>query len=108
LIVLFLQISNLSMSRVLAENQATQALDFAKHSVDNTPDNIGMLVAKDIDTDQDLDLIGSISLSGLYKIVWWENDGTPASGSWTRRDIGSSTNWITEIEVADMDNDTDW
>ncbi len=105
---LFLLFSNSNMSRVFAESQLAQSFTFVQHLVDSTPELVGMLITADVDDDQDLDLIGSIKTSGVYKIVWWENDGTPAGGSWQQRDIGSSAEWITEVEAADLDGDLDF
>lgn len=107
LVASVLLLSNFRIMSVAAETRSPHGLTFLKHSVDSTPTSVGMLVAVDLDGDQDLDFISNISSAG-YKLVWWENDGTPADGSWTQYTIGTSTTWISEIAAADMDGDLDF
>ena len=63
------------------------------------------LVADDLDGDGDLDLVAA-AFDG-NRITWYENDGTPAVGGWTPRDIATVVSGASSVAVADVDGDGD-
>jgi hypothetical protein len=60
--------------------------------------------AADVDGDGDIDVISS-SL-GNDTVAWYENDGTPAQGNWTARNI-AVLDFPTCVHSADVDGDGD-
>src|SRR3989344_117390 len=72
-------------------------------SVDNGESGARGVGAADVDNDGDTDILG-IGLSGT--VAWYENDGTPFTGSWTSHTVTSSFGGET-ITAGDMDNDGD-
>lgn len=71
------------------------------------------LRAVDLDGDGDVDLLGQSwdEDSGIANSVsWWENDGSPGVGHWTRRVIestASSTYGDGQVAAGDLDGDGD-
>lgn len=71
------------------------------------------LRAVDLDGDGDVDLLGQSwdEDSGIANSVsWWENDGTPGVGHWTRRVIESTANDTygdQQLSAGDLDADGD-
>ena len=61
--------------------------------------------AGDIDNDGDLDILANFMM--VSKITWFENDGTPNSGSWTGHDLFADDQYrySSDIEVVDIDGD---
>jgi hypothetical protein len=60
--------------------------------------------AADIDGDGDTDVVSSSLVDD--DITWYENDGTPARGTWTARDI-DTLDFPTSVQAADVDGDGD-
>ncbi|MBD3351773.1 MAG: hypothetical protein GF364_09840 [Candidatus Lokiarchaeota archaeon] len=56
----------------------------------------------DMDDDTDLDLLTGCN---NYNLTWWENDGTPHSGTWTSHWLGDSDGQIKGIDMLDFDLD---
>jgi hypothetical protein len=92
--------------RMMLAQQTAQGSVFLKHTIENAPelDEIYVLVAVDVDGDQDIDIIGANGSPG--NIVWWENDGSPEIGAWSRHSIGT-TSGSRNLAVADLDGDKD-
>lgn len=61
--------------------------------------------AVDMDADGDMDILGAIWGSGDIK--WWENDGTPADGTWPEHTVAGSFLNASDVAAADIDNDGD-
>jgi hypothetical protein len=69
------------------------------------------LVAVDLDRDGDLDLVGDADVTDGFSshVLWYENDGTPGVGEWTRRTVAASLAPIglDGCAVGDVDGDGD-
>jgi hypothetical protein len=65
------------------------------------------VAAADLDRDGDEDLVASIRDDD--SVYWYENDGTPAVGSWTQRTVASAVEFGPggNVSVADVDGDGD-
>ncbi|MEM6795050.1 MAG: FG-GAP-like repeat-containing protein, partial [Acidobacteriota bacterium] len=59
----------------------------------------------DLDGDGDVDVIGTASNDDA--VAWWENDGAPGDGGWTRRDIDTALLEPAGAEPVDLDLDGD-
>lgn len=66
------------------------------------------VAAGDVDGDGDLDLAGTNN----FRILWWENDGTPLDDtggglgtSWTRHQVSESHNQAQGLSIVDIDRD---
>ena len=78
---------------------------WATNTVTDLADNVRGVAAGDLDRDGDLDLV-----SASYNddaVAWYENDGTPGSGQWTRRLISTGAGGANDVVVADFDRDGD-
>jgi len=60
----------------------------------------------DFDGDGDLDVAASSWVKG-NRLEWFENDGTPAEGTWKRRLIEGNLKETREVIAADIDGDRD-
>ena len=58
----------------------------------------------DLDGDGDLDIVSGGADS---KVSVWRNDGTPFTGTWTKQEAGSHTEWVQSVAVGDLDGDGD-
>ena len=63
------------------------------------------LVVADINGDGDVDLVTANQFED--RVAWYENDGTPASGTWTPHDISTTANGANSVFAADLDSDQD-
>jgi hypothetical protein len=59
----------------------------------------------DLDGDLDLDVLGAAR--DTDEIAWWENDGTPVDGGWTKHTISDSLDRATDVCAKDLDGDGD-
>jgi len=65
--------------------------------------------ATDLDGDEDVDVLSADhgTEAGNAPIIWWENDGSPANGGWTKHRIESDYWAWRGVYAADMDGDGD-
>jgi hypothetical protein len=63
---------------------------------------------QDMDGDGDKDVIGSALFNTPPHIAWWENDGTPTTGTWIQHVIANGSTSTPSIAVSDLDNDGDY
>lgn len=59
----------------------------------------------DLDGDHDCDLI--VVNIWADEVFWFENDGTPRDGGWSRHVIATNQDGAGQVVVADFDNDSD-
>ena len=86
------------------ENEDGTATEWTEHVVDNAFDFAIHVFAKDIDGDNDVDLLGA-ALKG-DAITWWENmDGV--GETWTPHVIDDNFNGARHVCVIDIDKDGD-
>jgi hypothetical protein len=64
------------------------------------------LTAGYIDGDNFLDIVGGAFWGG-DDVSWWQNDGTPLDGGWTKNGIQSSYAGANSVELVDLDDDGD-
>jgi len=84
----------------------TGSLSFTTHTVSGASGVRGVC-SGDIDGDGWVDIVGGLG-GGTDDVIWYENDGTPASGSWTGHTIDSSTvSSPSSVFVVDIDGDSD-
>jgi hypothetical protein len=68
------------------------------------PQELSLVVA-DINGDGDMDVVTANYAED--RIAWFENDGTPTVGTWTRRDVSTAANGAYGVFAADVDSDGD-
>jgi uncharacterized protein YdhG (YjbR/CyaY superfamily) len=78
-------------------------VDFIKHTIGVNFFDTKSVYAIDIDGDTDIDVLGAADFG--VGTVWWENDGTPEDGGWTKHTIDTSNSW--SVYAIDIDGDTD-
>lgn len=61
--------------------------------------------ACDVDADGDPDFVAAADLED--DVAWFENDGSPGTGTWTRRTIVGNLGSATGVDCADLDADGD-
>jgi hypothetical protein len=108
-VTLLSHFSSGSNTKVLARS----VIPFTEHTIDANFDGANTVYAADVDGDSDIDVLGAASDlimggSDWYgEIAWWENDGTPADGGWTKHTIASNFGGAFGVFGMDMDGDTD-
>jgi FG-GAP-like repeat/Secretion system C-terminal sorting domain len=84
------------------ENANGDGLDWIEHPVDGTFEGPNSVYAKDIDGDDDLDVV----CASLRSVTWWENlDGTGLE--WSEHTIDGEVIWARSVYAMDMDGDGD-
>ena len=63
------------------------------------------IATADINGDGDLDVVAGSIISTGVSVAWFENDGTPKNGGWTKHNVDSGFK-CHFIHVADIDGDT--
>ena len=88
------------------ENDGTPAVGgWAEHVISMAADGAWSVVAADVDGDGDIDVVSASYVDET--LAWYENDGTPAVGSWTEHEIASGVGGATFAFAADVDDDAD-
>ncbi len=95
------------------ENDGTPANGiWATHTISTSFTGAYSVYGADLDDDGDIDVLSDVynpPLGGNHKIAWYENDGTPAIGTWGFRTV--ITNSIADVAksvyAADVDGDSD-
>jgi len=75
------------------------------HTVDTLFNGARSVMAVDIDEDGDPDILGAAYMKD--QIAWWENDGTPVDGGWTKHEIATGFNGASSATAVDVDDDGD-
>ncbi len=86
---------------------ASIAFDNTGHVIGVSTDEVDVIVVADLDSDGDLDIVSGSGPAENYEIIAWENDGTPFDGSWIRHNMGTSSDKVVSLAVADLDKDGD-
>lgn len=76
---------------------------FTQHDIDSSFVSARGLACGDLTGNGYADVIAGCSRSA--PLVWYENDGTPASGVWTKDSLGGAAPLNYSIMVADIDKD---
>jgi hypothetical protein len=81
----------------------------SKQAVGASTDNVRAVCAADIDNDGYMDIIVGSEDQNTYDLFTYENDHTPFDSTWTKTDVGASTDNedIWSVAAADFDNDGD-
>jgi uncharacterized repeat protein (TIGR01451 family) len=87
------------------ENTASDGSAWTRRIVAGSFTQANSVAAADLDGDGDLDLLGAAF--GAGEIAWWENDGTPADGGWTKHTVTTAFNGARDVAATDMDGDGD-
>jgi hypothetical protein len=74
-----------------------------EHIIDDGFDFAQAAIAIDLDGDDDLDVLGAAS--GDDQIVWWENDGDPLGGGWTKHIVSDVFSGAYDVYAIDLDED---
>ncbi|MFC1588131.1 FG-GAP-like repeat-containing protein [Planctomycetota bacterium] len=75
------------------------------HNITTTFDGAVAVLAIDLDDDGDMDIIGGALNDN--DVLWWENDGTPLDGGWTKRTLSAAFTGAWGVHAADLDRDGD-
>jgi hypothetical protein len=88
------------------ENDGTPASGtWTAHTVFTGVSTPATVVPGDVDGDGDLDAV--LTSYGGNGVAWYENDGTPAVGTWTGRTVATGLFGAFDLKVADADADGD-
>ncbi len=88
------------------ENDGTPAVGaWIGHEISIAANGAASVFALDVDGDGDTDVLSASFFDN--EIAWYENDGTPAQGSWTEHAISTSAIGAASVFAADLDGDGD-
>jgi hypothetical protein len=93
------------------ENDGTPFVgSWTSQSIGTPPARVEDVAVGDLDNDGDLDVVtgtssGGGSPSNDYKVMAWENDGSPFTDTWTPNDVYTVTYLVHAVAVGDLDND---
>ena len=59
---------------------------WTEHTIAGNFDGAVQVIGTDLDGDNDIDVLG-LAWGPTHDIAWWENDGSPGDGGWTKRTI---------------------
>jgi CSLREA domain-containing protein len=86
------------------ENMDGSATTWAKHPILAHEMDLDLLLAADVDGDDDLDIVAGLAYND--EIAWWENLVGNAS-SWARHEVAQGPHFPNALAVADIDDDGD-
>ncbi len=88
------------------ENDGTPATGhWTVRAISTGSDTVTSAFPADVDGDGDVDLLAT--LEDANEVVWYENDGTPATGAWPELAISTAVNVPLAVAGADLDGDGD-
>ena len=87
------------------ENVGGDASNWTERTIDNAATGPISVCAIDVNRDGRLDVVAA--LRGGSEIAWWENDGTPGNGGWTRHTVDGSASLLHFASAGDVDGDGD-
>ncbi len=77
-----------------------------RQNIGITADNCSQIQVGDLDRDGDDDIVGGCSWREDYKVIGWENDGTPFDGQlWPAHNLGTFHCGPYSLELKDLDGD---
>ncbi|HCU80799.1 MAG TPA: hypothetical protein DGN60_06510, partial [Chloroflexi bacterium] len=79
---------------------------WTEHTIAGNFDGAVQVIGTDLDNDNDIDVLG-LAWGPTHDIAWWENDGTPSNGGWTKRTIESNFRDAPGLYATDLDSDGD-
>jgi hypothetical protein len=81
---------------------------FTERTIDSDFLSAYALYTIDMDDDGDIDVVGAANGNDVsYDVSWWENDGDPSDGGWTRNVIDSTFDKARDVYATDIDGDGD-
>src|SRR5262245_27344680 len=102
-----LAVSRADNTLLWSENDGSPADGgWVAHTMSTRGTDAESIAAADLDRDGDLDAI--VGAVGGFQFAWFENDGTPGTGTWTLRTIATSgVAAPTFVAAGDFDRDGD-
>ncbi|MBI78876.1 MAG: hypothetical protein CMQ51_00325 [Gammaproteobacteria bacterium] len=79
---------------------------WTEHTIAGGFNGAVQIIGTDLDGDTDIDVLG-LAWGPTHDIAWWENDGTPANGGWTKRTIDNNFRDAPGLYATDLDGDGD-
>jgi len=76
-----------------------------ERAVDDNFDGVNSIFLIDLDFDGDIDVLSAADVDN--DVAWWENDGNPSDGGWTKRTIDDNFGGANSVLAFDIDNDGD-
>ena len=83
---------------------------WTEHIIADSLFGASAVVAFDLNDDKYLDIVGAVAgdyFEGDGQIAWWQSDGTPADGGWTKHVLATNFALASDVHVVDLDDDHD-
>ncbi|MFZ5917183.1 MAG: invasin domain 3-containing protein [Chloroflexota bacterium] len=83
---------------------------WTSQSLGSPPTRVESVALGDLDNDDDLDVVTGTGLdewvaSTNYRVIAWQNDGTPFSDTWNANTVYTVTYSVHSVALGDLDND---